>query len=71
MQEYKSDVEAADALAQKYQELKSEIGKVIIGQEDVVKNCSSPYFAKATHYLSVSQAGQNPPDQYHRRGPRP
>ena len=34
---YKSDVEAVDALANAYKALSSEISKVIIGQEDVVK----------------------------------
>ena len=33
----KSDVQAVDALAQSYRDLKQEIGKVIIGQEEVVQ----------------------------------
>ena len=32
-----SEVEAVDALAKSYQDLKAEIGKVIIGQEAVVE----------------------------------
>jgi MoxR-like ATPase len=34
---YASDVEAADALKGKYQELTQEIGKVIVGQHDVIE----------------------------------
>lgn len=37
MSNYTSDVKAIDALAAKYTELKKEIGKVIIGQEQVVE----------------------------------
>jgi MoxR-like ATPase len=35
--QYKSDVEALNALSEKYQVLKSEIAKVIVGQDEVVK----------------------------------
>jgi len=34
---YGNDVEAADALKKKYEELRREIGKVIIGQDDVIE----------------------------------
>ena len=34
---YNSDVEGLDAFVSKYKTLNKEIGKVIIGQEDVVK----------------------------------
>lgn len=34
---YKDDVAAVDALAKSYKDLRAEIGKVIVGQEDVVK----------------------------------
>ena len=56
MQEYKSEVEAADALAEKYQALKSEIGKVIIGQEDVVEKLLIALFCKG-HTLLVGVPG--------------
>ena len=56
MQEFKSEVEAADALAQKYQELKQEIGKVIIGQEDVVEKLLIALFCKG-HTLLVGVPG--------------
>ena len=36
MQEYKTDIEAADALKVKTAELRKAIAKVIVGQEDVV-----------------------------------
>ena len=35
--QYKSDVEAVDALAQSYKDLSSEVAKVIVGQTDVVR----------------------------------
>jgi len=35
--QHQSDVEAADALGQAYKQLRAEIGKVIIGQDEVVK----------------------------------
>ena len=35
---YKSDVEGAKALVQKYEQLKKEISKVIIGQNEIVHN---------------------------------
>lgn len=56
MQEFKSEVEAADALAQKYQELKQEIGKVIIGQEEVVEKLLIALFCKG-HTLMVGVPG--------------
>ena len=35
---YKNDVEAIDAFVVKYNELNKEIAKVIVGQNDTVKN---------------------------------
>ncbi len=34
--QHRSDVEAADALNQSYQQLRTEIAKVIVGQRDMV-----------------------------------
>lgn len=56
MQKYKTDVEAAKALAQKYQELKAEIAKVIIGQEKVVERLLIALFCKG-HTLLVGVPG--------------
>ncbi|MEM6800506.1 MAG: MoxR family ATPase [Bacteroidota bacterium] len=56
MQKFNTPVEAADALAQKYQELKKEIGKVIIGQEDVVEKLLIALFCKG-HTLLVGVPG--------------
>lgn len=56
MQKYQSEVEAADALAKKYQELKKEISKVIIGQEDVVEKLLIALFCKG-HTLLVGVPG--------------
>ncbi|MEL6672116.1 MAG: MoxR family ATPase [Bacteroidota bacterium] len=56
MQKFKSEVEAADALAQKYQELRKEIGKVIIGQDDVVEKLLIALFCKG-HTLLVGVPG--------------
>ena len=51
-----NDVEAVDALAQSYQDLKNEIGKVIIGQDDVVKAVIISLFANG-HSLLVGVPG--------------
>ena len=56
MQKFQSEVEAADALAQKYQELKQEISKVIIGQDDVIEKLLIALFCKG-HTLLVGVPG--------------
>lgn len=56
MAEYKSDVEAVDALAQSYQALKSEIAKVIVGQDEVVKAVIISLFSNG-HSLLVGVPG--------------
>lgn len=56
MAEYKSDVEAVDALARAYQELKAEIGKVIVGQDEVVKTVIISLFSNG-HSLLVGVPG--------------
>ncbi len=53
---YRTDVEAVDALVQKYSRLKSEIAKVIIGQDDIVKNLLISIFCKG-HCLLVGVPG--------------
>lgn len=53
---YKSDVEAVDGLAQAYRDLKAEIGKVIIGQDEVVKGVIISLFANG-HSLLVGVPG--------------
>jgi MoxR-like ATPase len=53
---YKSDVEAVDALAQSYRDLSKEIGKVIIGQDDVVKAVIISLFSNG-HSLLVGVPG--------------
>src|SRR4051812_47041461 len=53
---FKSDVEAVDVFVSKYKELNSEIGKVIIGQEDVVKEVLISIFSKG-HCLLVGVPG--------------
>ena len=52
----KSDVQAVDALAQSYVDLKQEIGKVIIGQEEVVKTVITSLFSNG-HSLLVGVPG--------------
>jgi MoxR-like ATPase len=56
MTQYASDVEAAKALHQKYKDLKAEIGKVIIGQHDVVDAVLMSIFAGG-HTLLVGVPG--------------
>ena len=53
---YKSDVESVDALAQAYTDLKSEIGKVIIGQDEVVKAVLISLFTNG-HSLLIGVPG--------------
>lgn len=53
---YKSDVEAVDALVSKYKELNQEIGKVIIGQHEVVKDVLISIFSRG-HCLLVGVPG--------------
>ena len=56
MVKYQSDVEAVDAFAQKYIDLKKEISKVIIGQEDVVRDVIISVFSRG-HALLVGVPG--------------
>ncbi len=54
--QYQSDVEAADALKAAYQQIRAEIGKVIIGQDDVVKSVLISIFSNG-HCLLVGVPG--------------
>jgi MoxR-like ATPase len=54
--EYKSDVEAVDALSTSYKDLTREIGKVIVGQEEVVKAVVISLFSNG-HSLLVGVPG--------------
>ena len=56
MKKFASDKEAADALAGIYKDLKSEIGKVIVGQDDVVEKLILALFCKG-HSLLVGVPG--------------
>jgi MoxR-like ATPase len=53
---YKSDVEAVDALAQAYKDLKKEIAKIIVGQDEVVKTVLISLFGNG-HSLLVGVPG--------------
>ncbi len=55
-QQFKSEKEAADALASIYKDLRKEIGKVIIGQDDVVEKLIIALFCKG-HSLLVGVPG--------------
>src|SRR3954471_20514017 len=54
--QHRSDVEAADALKQTYQQISAEIGKVIIGQEEVLKFVLISIFSNG-HCLLVGVPG--------------
>lgn len=56
MNTYNSDSEAVDALVKKYEELNQEIGKVIVGQHEVVKNLLISVFCNG-HCLLVGVPG--------------
>jgi MoxR-like ATPase len=53
---YKSDVEAVDALSQSYKELKKEIAKIIVGQDEVVRAVIISLFSNG-HSLLVGVPG--------------
>jgi MoxR-like ATPase len=55
-QQYSSDVQAVDGLRDAYHELRSEIGKVIIGQDQVVKDSLISIFSNG-HCLLVGVPG--------------
>jgi len=54
--EYNSDVEAIDAFVEKYKLLRKEIAKVIVGQNDIVKNTIISIFSQG-HVLLVGVPG--------------
>lgn len=54
--QFSSDVEAVDALVGKYKQLKNEIGRVIVGQDDVIRNLLISIFCKG-HCLLVGVPG--------------
>jgi MoxR-like ATPase len=56
MSQYNSDVQAVDALAASYKALSKEIGKVIVGQEDVVRAVIISLFSNG-HSLLVGVPG--------------
>jgi MoxR-like ATPase len=56
MIQYKTDVEAADALVERYNHLRTEIAQVIVGQDEVVKNTLISIFCKG-HVLLVGVPG--------------
>jgi MoxR-like ATPase len=53
---YKNEVEAVDALAKAYKDLSKEIGKIIVGQDDVVKAVIISLFSNG-HSLLVGVPG--------------
>ena len=53
---YKSEVEAVDAFVVRYKELTKEIGKVIVGQDDVIKKVLISVFSRG-HCLLVGVPG--------------
>jgi len=53
---YKNDVEAVDAFVKKYEALNSEIGKVIVGQKEVVRDVLISIFSRG-HCLLVGVPG--------------
>jgi MoxR-like ATPase len=56
MTKYSSDVEAADALAESYKNLKREIAKVVVGQDEVVQQVLTAIFCQG-HSLLVGVPG--------------
>ena len=56
MKNYNSDVEAVQDLLQRYKLLRQEIGKVIVGQDDVVRDVLISIFSRG-HCLLVGVPG--------------
>lgn len=56
MIEFKSDVEAVEAFNQKYAQLRQEVGKVIVGQDEVLKNILITIFSRG-HVLLIGVPG--------------
>ncbi len=56
MQNYTSDVQALDALGEKYRQLRSEIAKVIVGQDIVIRNVLISIFSGG-HGLLIGVPG--------------
>ncbi|MCL2041013.1 MAG: MoxR family ATPase [Bacteroidales bacterium] len=56
MKQYKDDVEAIAGFLEKYQEIKKEIAKVIVGQDQVVENVLIPIFSRG-HGLLIGVPG--------------
>jgi len=56
MTNYKSDVEAIEAFVEKYNHLRNEIAKVIVGQDEIVKNTLISIFSQG-HVLLVGVPG--------------
>ncbi|MXV51776.1 AAA domain-containing protein [Pedobacter sp. HMF7647] len=56
MKQFGSETEAVDALAESYREIRQEIGKIIIGQDDVVKSVLISIFSNG-HCLLVGVPG--------------
>ncbi|MBS1526867.1 MAG: AAA family ATPase, partial [Bacteroidetes bacterium] len=54
--EHRSDVEAADALRDDYRRITAEIGKIIVGQDEVVKSVLVSIFSNG-HCLLVGVPG--------------
>ena len=53
---FNNDVEAVEALVAKYKELRTEIAKVIVGQDDTVKNILMAMFSRS-HALLIGVPG--------------
>ena len=53
---FNSDVEAIAAFVEKYNDLKTEIAKVIVGQDEVVKNILMAMFSRS-HALLIGVPG--------------
>ena len=55
---YKSEVEAVDAFVGRYKDLTNEIGKVIVGQDEVIKKVLISIFSRG-HCLLVGVPGSS------------
>ena len=60
MAQFQNDKEAADALAASFQKLRQEIGKVIVGQDEVVRLVLTAVFSQGHSLLWACPAWPKP-----------
>ena len=66
---FSDDKSALDALRSQHDALLAEVGKVIVGQDRVIREVTTAILQAGTFCLRAFQPGQNPSRQHRRSGP--